>query len=90
MPTMVTQEPLGVECVFSDGRRAEFALDGLPNPRLTNPHPPNRCQPNRCQPSRCQPSPMHRGRRTPGRLPLPGHSALAGRGLRCSARPRWP
>ena len=35
MPTMVTQEPLGVECVFSDGRRAEFALDGLPNPRLT-------------------------------------------------------
>ncbi|MBS2963821.1 hypothetical protein KGA66_12240 [Actinocrinis puniceicyclus] len=34
MPTMVVEEPLGVVCVFSDGSRAEFALDALPNPRL--------------------------------------------------------
>jgi hypothetical protein len=34
MPTMVTDDPLGVACVFSDGSRAEFDLAGLPNPRL--------------------------------------------------------
>jgi len=34
MPTTVVDEPLGIACVFSDGRRAEFDLDGLPNPRL--------------------------------------------------------
>jgi hypothetical protein len=36
MPTMVTDDPLGLACVFSDGRRAEFDLSGLPNPRLTH------------------------------------------------------
>src|SRR5216684_2412688 len=34
MPTMLVEEPLGIWCVFSDGSRAEFSLDGLPNPRL--------------------------------------------------------
>ncbi|WP_219825367.1 hypothetical protein [Nonomuraea typhae] len=34
MPTMVVEEPLGIVCVFSDGSRAEFGLDGLPNPFL--------------------------------------------------------
>jgi hypothetical protein len=34
MPTMVTHEPLGLVGVFSDGSRAEFALDALPNPYL--------------------------------------------------------
>lgn len=34
MPTRVTDEPLGLSCVFSDGSRAEFDLTGLPNPRL--------------------------------------------------------
>jgi hypothetical protein len=34
MPTMVTDDPLGITCVFSDGTRAEFGLEGLPNPRL--------------------------------------------------------
>lgn len=34
MPTAVIEKPLGVVCVFSDGSRAEFDLDGLPNPRL--------------------------------------------------------
>lgn len=34
MPTRVTDEPLGLSCVFSDGSRAEFDLAGLPNPRL--------------------------------------------------------
>src|SRR5260370_27170417 len=34
MPMMLTDEPLAVTCVFSDGRRAEFSLEGLPNPRL--------------------------------------------------------
>jgi hypothetical protein len=34
MPTMVVDEPLGVVCVFSNGSRAEFAFDDLPNPRL--------------------------------------------------------
>jgi len=27
---------LGPACVFSDGRRAEFDLSGLPNPELTH------------------------------------------------------
>nr|WP_325505812.1 hypothetical protein [Mycobacterium sp.] len=36
MPTMVTDNPLGPACVFSDGRRAEFDLSGLPNPELTH------------------------------------------------------
>ncbi|MGW8989889.1 hypothetical protein ACWGRF_08180 [Streptomyces zhihengii] len=30
---MFIDEPLGIGCVFSDGGRAPFALDGLP-PRL--------------------------------------------------------
>ncbi|MGW2543774.1 hypothetical protein ACWC5I_23570 [Kitasatospora sp. NPDC001574] len=34
MPTMLIDEPLALTCVFSDGRRAEYSLDGLPNPRL--------------------------------------------------------
>ncbi|MFK0258669.1 hypothetical protein [Streptomyces sp. NPDC090445] len=34
MPTMLIDEPLGISCVFSDGSRAEFSLDGLPNPQL--------------------------------------------------------
>jgi hypothetical protein len=34
MPTMVTDDPLGVACVFSDGSGAKFDLAGLPNPRL--------------------------------------------------------
>jgi hypothetical protein len=34
MPTRVTDDPLGLMCVFSDGRRAEFDLSDLPNPRL--------------------------------------------------------
>jgi hypothetical protein len=34
MPTRVTDEPLGLSCVFSDGSRAEFDLAGLPNPGL--------------------------------------------------------
>lgn len=34
MPAMLTDEPLGIACVFSNGSRAEFSLDGLPNPRL--------------------------------------------------------
>ncbi|MEU9031870.1 hypothetical protein AB0D46_30990 [Streptomyces sp. NPDC048383] len=34
MPTMLVDEPLSLACVFNDGRRAEYSLDGLPNPRL--------------------------------------------------------
>ncbi|MYV94251.1 hypothetical protein [Streptomyces sp. SID1034] len=34
MPTMLVDEPLGLTCVFSDGRRADYSLDGLPNPLL--------------------------------------------------------
>ncbi|MDJ0347498.1 hypothetical protein QMK19_40615 [Streptomyces sp. H10-C2] len=34
MPTMLIDEPLGLTCVFSDGSRADFALDGLPNSHL--------------------------------------------------------
>lgn len=34
MPATLIDEPLGLTCVFSNGRRAEFSLDGLPNPRL--------------------------------------------------------
>ncbi|SCK62358.1 MULTISPECIES: hypothetical protein [unclassified Streptomyces] len=34
MPTMLIDEPLGLTCVFSDGRRADYSLDGLPNPLL--------------------------------------------------------
>jgi hypothetical protein len=34
MPTMLVEDPLGVVCVFSDGSRACFELDGLPNPQL--------------------------------------------------------
>ncbi|MFE2846508.1 hypothetical protein ACFXKS_23665 [Streptomyces scopuliridis] len=34
MPAMLIDEPLGIACVFSNGRRAEFSLDGLLNPRL--------------------------------------------------------
>ena len=36
MPAMVTDDPLGLICVFSDSRRADFDLSGLPNPRLTH------------------------------------------------------
>lgn len=34
MATRVTDDPLGLCCVFSDGSRAEFALAGTSNPRL--------------------------------------------------------
>lgn len=34
MPATVTEDPLGIACVFSDGSRAEFCLDGLPCPDL--------------------------------------------------------
>ncbi|MGW1287174.1 hypothetical protein ACWD4N_26625 [Streptomyces sp. NPDC002586] len=34
MPTMLIDEPLGITCVFSDGSRGEFSLEGLPNPLL--------------------------------------------------------
>ncbi|MBL3802969.1 hypothetical protein ICN76_000115 [Streptomyces sp. BRB081] len=34
MPTMLIDEPLGLTCVFSDGSRADYSLDGLPNPHL--------------------------------------------------------
>lgn len=34
MPTMVTDDPLGLSCVFSDGSRAEFDLNGSANPKL--------------------------------------------------------
>ncbi len=30
MPATVIETPLGISCVFSDGRTAEFHLDGLP------------------------------------------------------------
>lgn len=36
MPTMVTDDPLSLACVFSDGRRAEFDLSDLPNRGLTH------------------------------------------------------
>lgn len=36
MPTRVTDDPLGLTCVFSDGRRAQFDLSDLPNPRLAH------------------------------------------------------
>ncbi|MDQ0383208.1 hypothetical protein J2S54_000028 [Streptomyces sp. DSM 42143] len=31
---MLIDQPLGITCVFSDGSRAAFSLDGLPNPLL--------------------------------------------------------
>jgi hypothetical protein len=34
MPTMLIDEPLGLTCVFSDGSRADYLLDDLPNPHL--------------------------------------------------------
>jgi hypothetical protein len=34
MPAAISEDPLGIECVFSDGATARFDLDGLPNPRL--------------------------------------------------------
>ena len=34
MPAEITQEPLGIACVFSDGTSARFDLDGLPCPVL--------------------------------------------------------
>jgi hypothetical protein len=34
MPATVTENPLGIECVFSDGSTARFDLDGLPCPEL--------------------------------------------------------
>jgi hypothetical protein len=34
MSTTVTDDPLSLSCVFSDGSRAEFDLTGSPNPRL--------------------------------------------------------
>lgn len=35
MPAAVTDDPLGIECVFSDGSTARFDLVGLPCPELT-------------------------------------------------------
>jgi len=34
MPAGLVEEPLGIACVFSDGSRGAFRLDGLPEPRL--------------------------------------------------------
>ncbi|WP_432190575.1 hypothetical protein [Streptomyces sp. Tue6028] len=34
MPTMLIDKPLGLTCVFSDGSRADYLLDTVPNPRL--------------------------------------------------------
>jgi hypothetical protein len=34
MPTMLTEDPLGLACVFSDGSRAQFPLAHLPCPDL--------------------------------------------------------
>ena len=34
MPAILIEAPLGIRCVFSDGRRAEYHLDDLPSPRL--------------------------------------------------------
>ncbi|MEU0214901.1 hypothetical protein ABZ281_07125 [Streptomyces sp. NPDC006265] len=34
MPATLIDEQLGLDCVFSDGRRAKLSLDGLPNPQL--------------------------------------------------------
>lgn len=34
MPARLTEGPLGIECVFSDGSTAQFELDGLPCPEL--------------------------------------------------------
>jgi hypothetical protein len=34
MPAEITQDPLGIECVFSDGTSARFDLGGLPCPAL--------------------------------------------------------
>ena len=32
MPATVTDSPLGIACVFSDGSAATFSLNGLPCP----------------------------------------------------------
>lgn len=34
MPATIIEDPLGIDCVFSDGTTARFDLDGLPNPAL--------------------------------------------------------
>jgi len=34
MPATLTEDPLGIACVFSDGSAAEFSLGGLPCPEL--------------------------------------------------------
>ena len=34
MPATLLEDPLGIECVFSDGSAARFELDGLPCPEL--------------------------------------------------------
>ena len=34
MPATIVENPLGIDCVFSDGATAVFDLDGLPNPAL--------------------------------------------------------
>jgi hypothetical protein len=34
MPATVTEDPLGIACVFSDGSRAEFSFDTSANPQL--------------------------------------------------------
>lgn len=34
MPATVIDQPLGISCVFSDGRTVRFGLDGLPCPNL--------------------------------------------------------
>lgn len=32
MPATVIEDPLAIDCVFSDGTTARFDLDGVPNP----------------------------------------------------------
>ena len=34
MVPAIIEDPLGVDCVFSDGATTQFHLNGLPNPRL--------------------------------------------------------
>ncbi len=34
MPATIIDDPLGIDCVFSDGTTAQFCVDGLPNPAL--------------------------------------------------------
>lgn len=36
MPATIIEDPLGIDCVFSDGTTAQFCVDGLPNPALAH------------------------------------------------------